>query len=525
MSLPPSLPTLIQALDTSDTRAQRTAGDQLVRHGATAAPALREALVAESAQLRKAAAFLLRRVPVAPETLTALEQALLTDAEPKVRKNAAVTLGKLQATHSIDALGTAFRQESYAYVRPSILLALGALGEAARPVLTTLTPQTEAEQTALRKALGRTATARPQLTWDTAWAGETTVYLEVPEGLELVGVAEAEAAGLGPVVQEGPGRIRCAPGTQPWQTTALRCSYATLLAAGRTPLPPPAGDAEKQQAVAALLAQSAPLRAFRARLLPADPPLQYRLAVVDPTAKRGRLRGFKKKLLETVRAACTPLGWTDSPSNYDVELRVVFEAARVRLFIQPYFVPDERFAYRVKDVGAALNPVIAACLVRIVRTPTAGTVFDPTCGSGTLLIERAILGEEPLQVRGLDVSKAAIRAARANIQAAGRSKEIQIAQGNAVDPALWPACDEVMANLPFGLRTAHADLDLGTLYAALLSNLDLRLSTTGQALYYARNKKLFEKTLSRHRAFRIHQRGRVLAGGLWIHWWLLRRSG
>ncbi len=519
----PSLSDLIQALDTPDAKTQRAAGDQIVRYGAGAVPVLQEALAAESSHLRKAAAFLLRRVPSEAATLAALEQTLLTDTEPKVRKNAAVTLGKLQATESVHALGTAFRQETYSYVRPSILLALGALGEVARPVLAVLTPETEAEKAAHRKALDHVQLHQHRFTWHTDWAGATVVYLEAPLGLEPASAEEAEVAGLGPVRREGPGLVRCTSGTQPWQAASLRCCYGTLLDAGRASLSASADDLEKRQTVAALLAESHALQTFRHGLEPSDQPIRYRLAVADASLKKGWLRGFKKALLKEVRQVCGPLGWTDSPSNYDVALRVVIEPVQVRLFIKPYVTPDERFAYRVKDVGASINPVIAAGLARMVQTPHGTTVFDPTCGSATLLIERAKLGgADGLHLRGLDVSKTAIRAARTNVKAAG-IPDIKINQGNAVEVDHWPACDEVIANLPFGLRTARAEMDLGQLYEALLQNLDLRLRANGQALFYARNKKLFEKTLARYHMFRVHRRGRVLAGGLWIHFWLVRR--
>ena len=522
---------LIEALDTEDVRRQREAGNSLSNLGAGALPALRQALFSESAQVRKAVAFLLRRQTLSADAIDDLCRVLLTDQEPKVRKNAAVTLGKAGHAGGVEALLQALEQEDVSWVRPSLILALGAVGgPAAHAGLRAMTPATAAEEEALRKALDRLAAPERKVDWSYAadWSG--TVVLDVPRGLEEVAAEEAETCGIGRVVQENPGRLRCPETAAPWDLRALRCSYGVLIRAGRIPLHTLGHPSDWGRTLGACLADSPPLQSLHRLLnVPEGAPINYRFSMEDRRGenqrlRKGLLKGMKKKLLNEVRKNCRPLGLVDSPSTYAIELYVAIEERAADVFIKPSFVNDTRFAYRHKDVGAAINPVVAACLVRLVQTPGATTVFDPTCGSGTLLIERAFIGKESLSLKGVDISKTAIRAAKSNIAAAGRVHQIAVETGDAAQEKSWPACDEAMANLPFGLRTSPPEMDLEALYQAVLTNLASRLNPGGRALFYTGRKKLFEKVLSKHKhALRTERRLRVLSGGLWVHIWVICR--
>ncbi|MDQ3856460.1 MAG: HEAT repeat domain-containing protein, partial [Chloroflexota bacterium] len=137
-----SLDSLIAALDSDDPREQRSAGDELVRYGPNASTALAAALVSGPARARKAAAYLLGRLRPSEEGVIALRRAVVEDPEPKVRKNAAVSLGRLEDEDATGALARALEREQTGWVRSSLVLALGAIGgEAARQVLLAVEPQ------------------------------------------------------------------------------------------------------------------------------------------------------------------------------------------------------------------------------------------------------------------------------------------------------------------------------------------------------------------------------------------------
>jgi tRNA G10 N-methylase Trm11 len=85
--------------------------------------------------------------------------------------------------------------------------------------------------------------------------------------------------------------------------------------------------------------------------------------------------------------------------------------------LSPRLVPDPRFSYRQKDVPAASHPPLAACMARLGGRVENEIVWDPFCGSGLELIERALLGGV-LQLHGTDRSAEAVGIARGNFEAA-----------------------------------------------------------------------------------------------------------
>ncbi len=518
----PNVQSLINELDADNPRQQRHAGNQLIAAGKEALPALLSALATASPRVRKSIAFVLSVHKSSPEVVAALSQAVVDDPEPKVRKNAAMSLGTIGAPEGIPALARALDRESIGWVRPSIVLALGAIGGAqAHTALSLVTPTTDDEREALRKALDRTSALRQAIGWRPG-AEQLSLLAEVPVGLERVALDEIAAHGL--LMHERtwnkwkPGLLRCPPRTTPADILpALRCVQHILIDAGRgAPLPYENPEA-CAAAIADLVRVSPAVRHVRDWLDAEGTQINYRVSLDRKNLRRETIR----TTLELLREICLPLGLVDSPSRYDLEFIVRSDAEESLLLLKPSFMKDARFAYRQKDVGASINPVVAACLARLVRSSTTATVVDPTCGSATLLIERALL-DPATRLRGIDVSRTAVAAARTNVRAAGLEGRIEIIHGDATQPEHYTACDEIIANLPFGVRTRETDAELVRLYETILSNVAGQLQPGGRALLYTAARKTFEAALARHRKrVRIERNLRVLSGGLWSNLWVL----
>jgi tRNA G10 N-methylase Trm11 len=85
--------------------------------------------------------------------------------------------------------------------------------------------------------------------------------------------------------------------------------------------------------------------------------------------------------------------------------------------LRPKLTPDPRFTYREADMRAASHPPLAACMARLAGRVNHEIVWDPFCGSGLELIERARLGGVE-HIYGTDLSPDAIAISRANFAAA-----------------------------------------------------------------------------------------------------------
>jgi 23S rRNA G2445 N2-methylase RlmL len=420
----------------------------------------------------------------------------LHDPSPQARRIAAIALGKRGGEGSVAALRAALETEEVGWVRPSMILALGRIGgEEARGALAGIEARSESEAEALRKARDRVSGPATGFTWRAV----TNVFGSVPIGLEDVAIAEAREQGIEATV------VRRGTIALVKRSAALRCVYDVRMLV-----------AEGAAGAFAETVRKAEVR-WREWISSASDNLPYRFSLENVRITKQEFND----LLRLARETFSRQGLTDSPSSYAAMLRVEADDDATRIWLVPTFEADERFNYRVADVGASINPVVGACLARLVRRGDAGMVVDPTCGSGTLLIERAKL-DGGTMLAGIDISPTAIRAAAGNVIAAGLAARIAARPGDGGDPATWPdRCEEVLANLPFGMRTEDRNLD--GLYRRIVGNIARTLAPGGRALLYTAHAKTLVALLRRTTKLKVTGERRVESGGLQIGVWLLER--
>lgn len=126
----------------------------------------------------------------------------------------------------------------------------------------------------------------------------------------------------------------------------------------------------------------------------------------------------------------------------------------IRLTPRPQSARD----WRVCNMEGAINAPVAHAMV-VLSNPLPQDIFiNLTCGSGTIMIERA--SHSPYQqIIGYDIDVTALNCASKNIAAANLGdKHIQLLQGNATKLSLPDASvDSICADLPFGqLVGSHA---------------------------------------------------------------------
>ena len=145
--------------------------------------------------------------------------------------------------------------------------------------------------------------------------------------------------------------------------------------------------------------------------------------------------------------------------------------------------------YRVKTVKAPMNEVLAAGLLKLSGWQTEMPLIDPMCGSGTILIEAALMArnipplsfrnifgfmmwpdfdqklwadikneakeqikETEMILRGSDISVDAIQAARENISAAGVEDDIIVSRKTFSETKALTPSGMLITNPPYGER-------------------------------------------------------------------------
>jgi 23S rRNA G2445 N2-methylase RlmL len=166
--------------------------------------------------------------------------------------------------------------------------------------------------------------------------------------------------------------------------------------------------------------------------------------------RKGHQRAVVKDLADKVFAKCPRL--LNSPSQAAWTIAILGNSVEAR----PRLVPDPRFAYRADDVAAASHPPLAAAMARLAGPFKDEVVWDPFCGSGLELIERARLSGVKKLI-GTDLSAEAIEISKKNLAAGAPAVESVFLQtdfreAKDISPTL------IITNPPLGKRVPIPDL-------------------------------------------------------------------
>ncbi len=140
---------------------------------------------------------------------------------------------------------------------------------------------------------------------------------------------------------------------------------------------------------------------------------------------------------------------------------------------------DRQHGGREIERAAALRPSVAAAMVRLTQ-PTANDVFlDPMCGSGTLLLERAVAERYQLLLGG-DNDPAAVEATLANFGPRHQPRKIERWDARKL-PFEDGSITAIGCNLPWG-RQIGEQTAMPALYGAVIPEFARVLASGGRAV-------------------------------------------
>ena len=186
-----------------------------------------------------------------------------------------------------------------------------------------------------------------------------------------------------------------------------------------------------------------------------------------------------------------------SVSNPDIRLNIHIAEDQATLSLDSSGDSLHRRGYRQESVEAPLNEVLAAGMILMSGWKADTDFIDPMCGSGTLLIEAALIARNinpgvfrkafafekwpdfnqelfdtiynddsherdfAHHIYGYDVDMKAVNTARLNVKAAGLSQTVTVEQQDFKDFKKPAEKSIIMTNPPYGERISTPDL-LGT---------------------------------------------------------------
>lgn len=190
--------------------------------------------------------------------------------------------------------------------------------------------------------------------------------------------------------------------------------------------------------------------------------------------------------------------------NPDIQLNLFVQQQTAVISFDTSGEPLHKRGYRQESVEAPMQESLAAAILRLANYQKECIFLDPCCGSGTLLIEAALMASctppgylrtrwgfmrhpqydsaqwlkvrnqidqertplAPQHLFGIDISKNAVRAAQVNLKAAGFHQQVEIKQADFREytPDIVP--NFILTNPPHGRRLEEED-QLRPLYRAL----------------------------------------------------------
>ena len=157
--------------------------------------------------------------------------------------------------------------------------------------------------------------------------------------------------------------------------------------------------------------------------------------------------------------------------------------------------PLHRRQYKVASIAGSLHPPVAYAMARLAEIPAHGTVLDPCCGAGTILIETGLVNplasliggdidQDSLKIATLNLSAATVHAALINSDA-GRLPLSNNSIDRIVSNPAWgiavKAQGELVQNMQNFLKEIARTLKFGGV-AALLIDAEL-LKTINPAAF------------------------------------------
>lgn len=167
-------------------------------------------------------------------------------------------------------------------------------------------------------------------------------------------------------------------------------------------------------------------------------------------------------------------------------------------------------AWRVCNMNGGLNATLAYAVLKLAGQRDEDRIFNPMSGSGTLLIERALMGPSAAMV-GVDIDPAAVECAQRNVAAAKR--EIEVACVDALSTGLPDrSFDLILADLPWGDAIGtHGGNEV--LYPAFLKEMYRLLSRQGRLAVITHEIKLFQGLLEGSTEWYARELFQAFSGG------------
>lgn len=201
-------------------------------------------------------------------------------------------------------------------------------------------------------------------------------------------------------------------------------------------------------------------------------------------------------------------GLINSVTDYEIEVRLLEKkdgtyAAMMKLFT----LPDKRFAYRREVVASSISPVNAALTMQLAKKylKEGAQVLDPFCGVGTMLIERNFVVKAGAMY-GIDIYGDAIDKARNNTERAGC--QIYYINKDFFEFEHEYLFDEVVTDMP-QVTLSKSKTEIRSLYRKFFGQIGSYMKAEAILILYATEPQFLIESVQERMGYRILEKHTV----------------
>lgn len=507
----------VENLNSQDMKYRFFIGDLILHQDKKSIKLLSLGAVSKEPEIRRSSIYLLGKLLIKHrekedldiDKLMPVFYRSLGDEDPKVRKNTIIVLGAANED-SIPYLLDALEREKVDWIRPSIILSLGSVGNASvLNYLNGYNPRDEAETEALRKAVDHLTLNDKKSVFRQKLVKPANIELWTAKGLEDILLQKIKKRFSIEDIKASDGMIkmRLPESFNINDLFSIRCFSEILFPIGSYKIDDESTIAENAKTLFDQIDLYKLLSEFHENV---PSTFRYRLELRYSGKRHIDRRQIINSLIDKISNDNHNL--INSAGNYDVELRFMIAGDTVRVLLKPYTIIDTRFKYRIKDVPASINPAVASGILSKAEEyfRNDADVLDPFCGSSTMLIERARISPYG-SLTGCDIAKRAIISSEENMKAAGLNIKLIHDDMRNINKSKKYA--EVISNMPFGLRVGSHKENM-RLYNDFIKLLPDIMEYNGYAVLFTQEIDLMMKALKSTAALTLISHYRIAAGGL-----------
>lgn len=182
----------------------------------------------------------------------------------------------------------------------------------------------------------------------------------------------------------------------------------------------------------------------------------------------------------------------NSSSHYEFEIRFIEnKEGTFNILIKLFTYQDERFSYRKNVLASSIAPYNASLIMELAKDymQEDAQILDPFCGVGTMLIERHKF-KKANTIYGLDLYGKAIEMARENTELAGVIAHY--INRDFFDFRHEYLFDEIITNMPF-LRGNTEERELEKVYCRFFVKAKEHLKSSGLIIMHSHNSYIIQK--------------------------------